>query len=131
MLAPMALVKRAGGSGTGFYSNGLAAGAPTVEPQRASRPTPTITETLAPPQDTTPAPAYRPTKREQVRNGRIILDVLAHTVREGTDAELSMLYPDALEFFGADSPHFQGACQGQAGAATHYERTVAGGRFSS
>lgn len=98
-----------------------------MEPRRASRPTPPVTETPAPPKDNTSAPAYRPTKREQVFCGRIILDVLARTVRKGTDAELSMLYPDALEFFGADSPHFQGACKGQAGAATHYERTVAGG----
>lgn len=58
-----------------------------------------------------------------------ILDVLTGMVHAGGNPELSMLYEDALETFGADSMHFQVACTGRLGVGAHYQRTVACGQF--
>lgn len=74
--------------------------------------------------------AYRPRKWMDVLDARTLLEVLASYVNDGGEAEMSMIYPDALQSFGADSKHLFAACQGQAGAGAHYQQTVAGGRYA-
>ena len=132
----MTWVKRGGGAGRGMYGNGLAA---AVE----SRP-PAATAPLSPPHEgkaagvDAPRPsgepavpmAYRPRRREDMVDSRTLLEVLARYVREGGEAEMAMIYQDALETFGAESKHFIAACRGQGGAALHYQQTVAGGRYA-
>jgi hypothetical protein len=130
----MTWVKRGGGAGTGYYGGGLATvveatGQPTV-PRRPEAPAdhgnrPTG-EARA---QRTPAPAYRVTQERQALDHKIVLDLLAQWAGEGNEPELSMYYEDARADFGADSPHFIGACKGQIGAGAHYLRTVSGGAF--
>lgn len=85
----------------------------------------------AQPRESASLPAYRPQKWMDVLDARILLDVLTRCVHDGGEAEMSMIYPDALESFGADSKHLIAACQGQVGAGAHYQQTVAGGRYSN
>lgn len=132
----MTWVKRGGGSGQGVYGDGLAA---AVEARR-----PVAAGTSVPPQKPRDAPsgvspgsaepevpsAYRPQCWQDVLMCRTLLEVLARYVTDGGQAQMSMLYEDALEAFGPESRHLSGACQGQAGAAAHYQRTVAGGRYA-
>lgn len=134
-VAGMTWVKRGGGTGQGPYSGGLAAAMNGTAPPRAR---PQAREAGALPaearqQQDEPAvpPAYRPQRWADVLDARVQLDVLASYVREGGEAEMSMLYPGVLESFGASSKHFLAACQGQAGAAVHYQQTVAGGRWAN
>lgn len=132
----MTWVKRGGGAGRGMYSDGLAA---AVEPRPpAAADSPSVPRSGGQAAVDTPRPsgepdipkAYRPRRREDMVDSRTLLEVLARYVREGGEAEMAMIYQDALEAFGADSKHFIAACQGQAGAAAHYQQTVAGGRYA-
>ncbi|QCU79686.1 hypothetical protein E7744_15325 (plasmid) [Citricoccus sp. SGAir0253] len=126
----MAWVKRGGGTGTGPYGRQAlpTTGAPT--PRRPAPPVPGPADSPEPsPAAPGVAPAYRVSQYSEVRNHKILLDLLAQGVRAGREPVLSMYYQDALATFGADSVHFTAACQGQAGAGTHYQHTVAGGRF--
>ncbi|MFC7403420.1 hypothetical protein [Citricoccus sp. GCM10030269] len=144
----MAWAKRGGGSGTGVYGQGLAvAGTAAPGPESPVVPNsgPRFGDefqssvrhgggVVAPPEDDgarPPAPAYRPTRWEDVRDNRIILDVLAHWAKEGNEPEMSMLYEDALAQFGEGSVHLSAACRGQFGAGPQYQQTVARGRFRS
>lgn len=68
------------------------------------------------------APVHQVTNARQVQANALLLELMAQWVSAGNDSEMSMLYPDALGVFGADSPHFQAACRGHLGAAEHYRR---------
>ncbi|MFC7403171.1 hypothetical protein [Citricoccus sp. GCM10030269] len=131
----MAWVKRGGGSGVGIYGQGLAAAGTTGRPGADDESRSSDDHSggvLASPDPAEPqiiAPASRPSRWEDVRDNRIILDVLAHWVKERNEPEASMLYADAVEAFEPASAHLAAACQGQCGAGAHYQRTVAGGRF--
>ncbi len=72
------------------------------------------------------APVHRVTNARQAQANALLLELMAQWVKGGDDPEMSMLYPDALGVFGADSPHFQAARRGDLGAAEHYRRTAAG-----
>jgi hypothetical protein len=133
----MTWVKRGGGSGTGIYGQGLFVEGTSAAPEPPVRPTPRASakpgrEADAADRSEAPviAPAYRVTKRTQVRNNKILLDLLAHGVAtQGWAPDSSIYYDDAVATFGATSAHFLAACRGEQGAGAHYQRTVAGGRF--
>jgi hypothetical protein len=104
----MSWVKRGGGSGTGLYGHGLLVAGSTAAPQPTVRPTPQASgspgrEQDAPDHSEEPviAPAYRVTQWSQVRDNKILLDLLAHGVAtQGWAPESSMYYADALATFG-------------------------------
>lgn len=133
----MTWVKRGGGSGTGIYGQGLFVDGGTAAPQPPVRPTPQASgspgrEQDAPARFEAPvlAPAYRVTQWSQVRDNKILLDLLAHGVAtQGWAPESSMYYDDAVATFGVTSVHFLAACRGEQGTGAHYQRTVASGRF--
>lgn len=133
----MTWVKRGGGSGTGIYGQGLFVDGSTAAPQSSVRPTPPVparpeNEQDAPDRSEAPviAPAYRATQWTEVRNNKILLDLLAHGVAtQGWAPDSSIYYEDAVATFGETSVHFLAACRGEQGAGAHYQRTVAGGRY--
>lgn len=126
----MSWVKRSGGSGTGFYGQGLAAimnRADTTEhaPRAPEQENPEQTPAGAP----AIPPAYSTDSWPEVRSNRITLEVIANWVTDGNAAEDSSFYTEALANFGPSSPHLEAASKGQAGAAIHYQNTAANGRF--
>lgn len=131
-------MKRGGGTGTGFYGRGFSeAGSAAEEQDSPVRPNLREPDSAGRGHDSqdradgqVTAPAYRVTEHRQVVGNRVILDVLARWVSDGGEPEMSMLYEDALETFGADSMHFIAVCKGRSGVGAHYQRTVAGGQFS-
>lgn len=134
----MTWLKRGGGSGAGFYASGLSKAEGAAE-GRDLRDVPKHGGTGTAgrghdsqdnPEEKTIAPAYRVTQCSQVRDNKILLDLLAHGVAtQGWTPDSSIYYDDAVATFGVTSVHFLAACRGEQGAGAHYQRTVAGGRY--